>query len=153
MKTQLPLVVLLLATLISTSFAQQPQERDLKKEAAIWEQLKLVAPAELENFKLATIAMDTNKFDVAVKLYEGVMLKAPEFDPVIRRLGICLVLSGKIEEGLGLLQYAVSKNRSPENLISLAQALAYPSEKQQGTKEQKQQAMLLVAEAMKIPAV
>jgi len=153
MKTQLPLVVLLLATLISTSFAQQPQERDLKKEAAIWEQLKLVAPAELENFKLATIAMDTNKFDVAVKLYEGVMLKAPEFDPVIRRLGICLVLSGKIEEGLGLLQYAVSKNRSPENLISLAQALAYPSEKQQGTKEQKQQAMLLVAEAMKSPAV
>jgi hypothetical protein len=143
----------MLMLLISTGLAQQPPPRDMNKEQAIWDQLKVVAPGELENFKAATVAMDDGKYDVAAKLYEGVMLKVPEFDPVIRRLGICTGLSGKVEEGIGLLEHAVSKNRSPENLISLAQMLAFPSEKQQGTKEQKQRALQLITEANKKPTV
>src|SRR6185295_2517717 len=114
--TRLTLAVLTVALLATTTLAQQ-STRDMKKEEAIWAQLKAVAPGELEHFKAATVAMDSEKYDEATRLYKGVMLKAPEFDPVIRRLGICTAASGKVEEGLGLLEHAVSKNRSPENLI------------------------------------
>lgn len=155
MKTRipLPLAVLTIGLLISVSLGQQSPERDMKKEEAIWNQLKLVAPGEVDHFKEATVAMDDGKYGEAFRLYEGVMLKAPEFDPVIRRLGITTALAGKLEEGLGLLEHAVSKNRSPENLITLAQTLAYPSEKQEGTREQKERALRLVSEAMSKPGI
>jgi tetratricopeptide (TPR) repeat protein len=146
------LAVLTLAVLTSISFGQ-PLGRDMKKEEAIWNQLKTVAPAELDHFKAATVAMDNGKYDDAVRLYEAVMLKAPEFDPVIRRLGISTALGGKVEEGLGLLEHALSKNRSPENLLGLAQVLAYPSETTQGTKEQKERALALLSEAVNKPGV
>jgi hypothetical protein len=125
----------------------------MKKEAAIWKDLQAVAPKELETFKAATVAMDNQKYDEAAKLYEAVMLNAPEFDPVIRRLGICTALAGKVDEGLGLLEHAVSKKRSPENLISLAQTLAYPSDSKQGTVEQKVRALSLATEAVNNPAI
>ena len=131
----------------------QPTERDMKKEEAIWKDLQAVAPKQLETFKAATVAMDNQKYDEAAKLYEAVMLNAPEFDPVIRRLGICTALAGKVDEGLGLLEHAVSKKRSPENLISLAQTLAYPSETKQGTFEQKTRALSLATEAVNNPGI
>src|SRR6185295_3998363 len=92
-------------------------------------------------------------YEEAVKLYEAVMLKAPEFDPVIRRLGLCNAFAGRIEEGLGLLEHAVSKKRSPENLVSLAQVLAYPAENKQGTREQKERAVKLLMEAINNPSI
>jgi tetratricopeptide (TPR) repeat protein len=125
----------------------------MKKEAAIWKDLQTVAPKQLETFKAATVAMDNQKYDEAAKLYESVMLNAPEFDPVIRRLGICTALAGRVDEGLGLLEHAVSKKRSPENLISLAQVLAYPSETKQGTYEQKVRALKLATEAVNNPGI
>jgi len=125
----------------------------MKKEEAIWKDLQAVAPKQLETFKAATVAMDNQKYDEAAKLYEAVMLNAPEFDPVIRRLGICTALAGKVDEGLGLLEHAVSKKRSPENLISLAQTLAYPSETKQGTFEQKTRALSLATEAVNNPSI
>jgi len=146
----LPLLLLLMVT---PCVLGQPIERDMKKEAAIWKDLQAVAPKELETFKAATVAMDNQKYDEAAKLYEAVMLKAPEFDPVIRRLGLCTALAGKVDEGLGLLEHAVSKKRSPENLISLAQTLAYPSETKQGTFEQKVRALSLATEAVNNPSI
>jgi tetratricopeptide (TPR) repeat protein len=131
----------------------QPTERDMKKEEAIWKDLQTVAPKQLETFKAATVAMDNQKYDEAAKLYEAVMLDAPEFDPVIRRLGLCTALAGRVDEGLGLLEHAVSKKRSPENLISLAQVLAYPSESKQGTFEQKLRALKLATEAVNNPGI
>jgi tetratricopeptide (TPR) repeat protein len=125
----------------------------MKKEAAIWKDLQTVAPKQLETFKAATVAMDNQKYDEAAKLYEAVMLDAPEFDPVIRRLGLCTALAGRVDEGLGLLEHAVSKKRSPENLISLAQVLAYPSESKQGTFEQKLRALKLATEAVNNPGI
>src|ERR1043166_9297387 len=145
-------LALLLLALSAPLFAQQ-QPRDMKKEEAIWRDLQAVAPKELDQFKAATVAMDNQKYDEAAKLYEAVMLKAPEFDPVIRRLGICTALAGRVEEGLGLLEHAVSKKRSPENLISLAQVLAYPSETKQGTPEQKERALKLLMEAVNNPSI
>ncbi|HEY6244116.1 MAG TPA: M48 family metalloprotease [Pyrinomonadaceae bacterium] len=149
---RLTLASLLLALLSPFIFAQQ-QERDMKKEEAIWKDLQAVAPKQVETFKAATVAMDNQKYDEAAKLYEAVMLNAPEFDPVIRRLGICTALAGKVDEGLGLLEHAVSKKRSPENLISLAQVLAYPSETKQGTFEQKVRALKLATEATNNPSI
>ena len=146
----LPLLLLLMAT---PSVLAQPTERDMKKEAAIWKDLQTVAPKQLETFKAATVAMDNQKYDEAAKLYEAVMLDAPEFDPVIRRLGLCTALAGRVDEGLGLLEHAVSKKRSPENLISLAQVLAYPSESKQGTFEQKLRALKLATEAVNNPGI
>jgi peptidase M48-like protein len=146
----LPLLLLLMVT---PSVLAQPRERDMKKEEAIWKDLQAVAPKQLETFKAATVAMDNQKYDEAAKLYEAVMLNAPEFDPVIRRLGICTALAGKVDEGLGLLEHAVSKKRSPENLISLAQTLAYPSETKQGTFEQKTRALSLAMEAVNNPSI
>jgi hypothetical protein len=70
-----------------------------------------------------------------------------EFDPAIRRLGVSLARQGKLEEGLRVLEHAVAKNRSRENLISLAQTLAYPSEGKQGTTDQKRLALSLIVEA------
>jgi tetratricopeptide (TPR) repeat protein len=125
----------------------------MKKEEAIWKDLQTVAPKQLETFKAATVAMDNQKYDEAAKLYEAVMLDAPEFDPVIRRLGLCTALAGRVDEGLGLLEHAVSKKRSPENLISLAQVLAYPSESKQGTFEQKLRALKLATEAVNNPGI
>jgi tetratricopeptide (TPR) repeat protein len=144
---------LLLFLMVTPSVLAQPRERDMKKEEAIWKDLQAVAPKQLETFKAATVAMDNQKYDEAAKLYEAVMLNAPEFDPVIRRLGICTALAGKVDEGLGLLEHAVSKKRSPENLISLAQTLAYPSETKQGTFEQKTRALSLAMEAVNNPSI
>jgi len=146
----LPLLLLLIATLCVVA---QPTERDMKKEEAIWKDLQAVAPKQLDMFKAATAAMDNQRYDEAAKLYDSVMLEAPEFDPVIRRLGICTALAGKVKEGLGLLERAVAKKRSPENLISLAQVLAYPSEGKQGTPEQKVRALSLVTEAVNNPSI
>jgi hypothetical protein len=50
-------------------------------------------------------------------------------------------------------KHAVSKKRSPENLISLAQTLAYPSETKQGTFEQKTRALSLATEAVNNPSI
>ena len=91
---RLTLASLLLALLSPFIFAQQ-QERDMKKEEAIWKDLQAVAPKQLDMFKAATAAMDNQRYDEAAKLYDSVMLEAPEFDPVIRRLGICTASRGK----------------------------------------------------------
>src|SRR5262249_25139170 len=54
---------------------------------------------------------------------------------------------GKIAEGLDHIRHAVEIRRSPENLSSLAQSLAYPAKDKEGTAEQKEQAYTLMIEA------
>jgi Zn-dependent protease with chaperone function len=49
------------------------------------------------------------------------------------------------------MERAIAIRRSPENLISLAQALAYPGLRNEGTSEQKSRAYLLVKEANRSP--
>jgi Zn-dependent protease with chaperone function len=129
----------------------QPVGRDMRKENIIWEQLKVIAPGTVDDFKAATTAMDAGNYDEAVRLYEAVRKKAPEFDPVLRRLGTSLILKGDLSAGLDLLEQAVQMNRTPENLISLANFLAYPGENKQGTREQKWRAYSLAHEAEQMP--
>jgi tetratricopeptide (TPR) repeat protein len=122
------------------------QSRDAAKEHAIERQLEQISPGSVESFKQATEALDRNDFAEAVPLYRQVLDTAPDFDPARRRLGMALVQLGQTDEGLTLLSSAVTHERSPENLISLAFALAVPPEGSPGT-DNMQKAMVLAKEA------
>lgn len=143
------LVVLLLVWLPIIN--GQQFTRDQAKEQLILDQLNSIDPSAVPDFKAATALMDERKYDEAAALYEAVHKKAPEFDHGLRRLGICLTSSGQIEKGLEFLNQAVDKRRSPENLISLAQGLAYPAEGKQGTRDQRERAYLFAVEANSKP--
>ena len=132
MRRIMPKTILTAITVIfaALTFAQQgwtqspPQAgpgRDMNREKAIWQGLEKVAPKSVETFKAATEAFDRQDYEQAAKLYRQVMEKAPSFDPVYRRLGSALALSGKNEEGLRYLERAHELNPSPENLSTLAQ--------------------------------
>ena len=138
-------------TCLSSLASSQTPSRNMTKEAMIWEQLKVIAPGALEDFKAATTAMDNNQYDEAVRLYRAVYKKAPDFDVVMRRLGICLMQQGKSDEGLALLEKAVAANRNSDNLGALAQYLAYPGENKESTPERKARAFALIKEAAAMP--
>lgn len=131
--------------------AAQTATRDLEKEKAILAQLQGLDPSAVEDFKAGTLAMDIGNNDEAIRRYESVRKKAPEFDHVLRRLGYLLAAAGKVDTGLEFLELAVQKNRSPENLISLAHTLAAPTDKTEGTREQKLRAFALAKEADRMP--
>jgi Zn-dependent protease with chaperone function len=125
----------------------QNAERDMQKEAAIWEQLRLEAPNLLPAFKEATTKMDAGDYGGAITLYQQVVDGAPKFDPAVRRLGMSQVASGQVAIGVAVLEKALEMNRSPENLSSLAHALAYPSGKE-GSPEALKRALPLIREAI-----
>lgn len=150
-KTPLALVCLTVCFCLPSLAAAQTPGRNMVKEAMFWEQLKVIAPDSVETFKAATTAMDNDKYDEAVALYQTVYKKAPHFDVVMRRLGMCLELQGKTQEGLALLQGAVATNRNTDNLSALAQYTAYPGDNKQSTPQQKAQAFALIKEAMSMP--
>ena len=125
-----------------------PPQRDMEKEQRIWQELQTIAPNMVETFKAATTALDKNDFAQAVRLYEVVYKRVPDFDVVMRRLGGSLVLSGRKPEGFALLEAAVKKKESPENLFSLAQALALPSDGSQPRREDLERALPLTRHAV-----
>jgi tetratricopeptide (TPR) repeat protein/Zn-dependent protease with chaperone function len=146
MKTRFYFSCALLLFLTPTAFAQ-PNERDLEKEKLIWQKLESIAPRSVETFKEATIALDERDYQKAARLYEVVFKKAPDFDPVMRRLGGSLVEIGRRQEGLALLEKAIEKNRSPENLVSLAQHLSFIAEDKRAPRQDLERAMILAKEA------
>jgi len=129
----------------------QQVSRDIAKEQLILDHLAAIKPEAVEDFKAATIAMDADKFEEAIALYEKVYKAVPEFDPVIRRLGICYASKGEIPRGLELLEAAVKIKRSPENLISLARFLAFPAPHSLVNDLQKERAYQLASEADRLP--
>src|SRR6476660_1167152 len=103
MSTRHPLLGLLclaIGLILTSPAAAQTNGRNMTKEAMFWEQLKVISPDSVETFKAATTAMDSEKYDDAVTLYQSVYKKTPHFDVVMRRLGMCLALQGKTAEGL-----------------------------------------------------
>lgn len=138
------LLLLLLVLCGSITYAQQG--RDMEKEKAIWAELETTAPQRVADFKAATEAMDAQDYAKAIDLFLKVIQEAPKFDAALRRLGGCLVDTGKTDEGFRYLRKALAIRRSPENLISLAMSLALPAGKE-GTRNQKQEAYQLVREA------
>jgi len=142
-------LILLLILFASSTPAQQG--RDMEKEKAIWAELETVAPHSVADFKAATDAMDAQDYEKAVTLFQSVRAKAPDFDAALRRLGWCLVATGKTDLGFDFMERAVAVRRSPENLISLAQSFAYPGVGKEGTRQQKVQAYALLKEASHLP--
>jgi tetratricopeptide (TPR) repeat protein len=138
---------LLLLLILYGSSTQAQSSRNMEKEKAIWAELETLAPQSVADFKAATEAMDAEDYEKAVKLFQIVHQQAPDSDAVLRRLGGCLVLIGKTDSGFAFMERAVAIRRSPENLISLAQSLAYPGGGKQGTREQKSRAFQLINEA------
>jgi len=139
---------LLAALLLLTAGANgQQRARDQKKEQGYDDKLAALAPAAVDTFKRATVALDKRDYPQAAQLYREVLQQAPTFTPAMRRLGAALAESGQIDEGLALSENAVKIERSPENLASLAQTLAYPGDNNQGSREQKERALSLSKEA------
>lgn len=140
--------VLLVICLCAAYASAADNDRDMKKEEAIWQQLQAVAPDQVENFKKATEVMDADNVDEAIRLYQQVYEKAPKFDPVLRRLGSLLVYTERTAEGLPMLEAAVNINGSPENYFVLARCLAYPGKDREGAKPQKERALGLAKTAL-----
>ena len=141
------LSALTLLVLFSAVFYGQQPARNPRKEQLIWEKLAAVAPEAVETFQRGTEAMDKGDYPQAVQLYREVTNQAPTFSPALRRLGFSLAAVGQTYDALTLLETAVKIERSPENLATLAQILAYPTEAKEGTQAQKERALALAKEA------
>ena len=138
----------LLAITTPDAFAQATTpQRDTQKETQIWNELAALSPASVETFKQATEALDRGDAKEAVRLYTEVFKKVQNWDVINRRLGLVLMEEGQMSEGLAYLRKAVDLKRSPENLISLAQMMAYPNEHTEGSQLDKEKALLLAVEA------
>ena len=137
----------------ASTAVSQTQERDMAKESLIWDELKTVAPDRIEDFKAATVAMDSGNYDEAVQLYRSVLKKAPDSHHVLRRLGTSLVMQGNVEEGLSFIERAIIANRSADNLYTMALFLTYPAQNKEGTPDQKSQAFEIIKEAEFLPKI
>ncbi len=114
----------LICLLVLISFAQPDRkQRDPEKEKKIVEELAAIAPKAVETYKAATVAFDKPDYPEAARLYEAVLKQAPDWDVIYRRLGASKFGVGETTEGMALLETAVQKKASPENLISLAEFL------------------------------
>jgi len=139
-------------TLTQPGWSQSPPQtgpgRDMDREKAIWRGLEKVAPKSVETFKAATEAYDKEDYEQAAKLYRQVMEKAPGFDPVYRRLGSALALSGKTDEGMRYIERGYEMNPSPENMITLAQFLEDLGEGKQPSNAERMRALDLAKNAL-----
>ena len=143
------LLLLLLIFYGSATLAQTG--RNMEREKEIWAELETFAPNSVADFKLATEAMDAQNYEQAIDLFLKVNQRAPRFDAALRRLGGCLLMTGKKDAGFAFMEKALAIRRSPENLFSLAHSLVYPGVGSEGTREQKSRALELLKEANRSP--
>lgn len=150
MRSRLVVAFLAFLLLCVSAFGQQRGRfsRNAKTEQGILDQLAAIAPQAVDAFQRATSAMDTEDYQTAISLYQQVLQQAPLFTPAMRRLGASLSATGKTQEGLDYCQRAVQIERTPENLVSLSQLLAYPAPNQHGSQSQMQTAFSLAKEAV-----
>jgi Zn-dependent protease with chaperone function len=135
----------------STFLHSENIKRDAIREHKIELQLDSIDASLTPIFKAATIAMDENKPALADSLYALVYQKAPDFDPVLRRLGMIRVKLGRKEEGIELGKKALTINRSAANLISLATSYFEISRVQNESIEYLREAASLLHEAENLP--
>ena len=139
---------LMSAVVLAVAVSSQAQPRRAPgREQRIVQQLSDIAPSAVQDFQRATEAADRGDYKTAVPLYRSVLDRAPDFAPALRRLGFALMGTGASQDGLNLVERAVARERSPENLISLAQALASPSPGKQGSESERERALALAKEA------
>lgn len=145
---RIPIVVaaVLLTLTVAPASAQAPA-RDAARETAIEDQLTSIAPAAVPIFQSATRKLDEQDYAGASDLYRQVVVQAPTFTPALRRLGSTLIQTGQPQAGLELLNRAVAIERSPENLIALAQAIGFPEGDESASPPQREQALAYAKEA------
>jgi Zn-dependent protease with chaperone function len=141
-------ISLLLA--VSLAFAQVVQ-RDPAEEAPYIEELQKLAPKAVDAFKTGTEKLDSGNPQDAIPLFNDVLKQAPNYDPAMRRLGYALVETGKRQDGLAMIQKALDRNRSADNLTGMAYALM-SSDKSgpQPSTSDSERALSLVEEASKL---
>jgi Zn-dependent protease with chaperone function len=137
----------MLLLLTATAVVAQTALRDTARERRIEQQLEAVAPAAVPSFKAATAAMDRKDYANAARLFEEVVRQAPRFSPALRRRGISLAESGQRDAGRRSIEEALAIERSPENLISLAELLFTPVNGQEPSWTLSEQALALAQEA------
>lgn len=130
----------------SVAFAQRPA-RSADTERRIEQQLEAIAPDEVRPFHQATLALDKQDYAEAERLYREVLRHAPGFPPVLRRLGSSLAAAGQFSEGLKFAEAAVARERSPENLLSLAEVLVTPEQGKETAPATRERALMLAKEA------
>lgn len=124
--TRVAAVIFFVCSLFSDSTFSQKYVRDPAKEEPFYQELKATAPNVVEKFRTATEAMDSGRFEEAIRDYEEVLKKAPDFEPALRRYGHSLIGVGKRDEGLARIQQALDHSRSSDNLLSMAIARVEP---------------------------
>jgi Zn-dependent protease with chaperone function len=145
------ILILVVVLTISLPAVANNLTRDPAEEQKIENRLEEIAPAEVENFKAGTIAMDQNNLALADSLYSIVLMHAPTFDPLLRRLGIIRSQSGNVNEGIELCEKAVSINKSAYNIISLARCYYFAGEGSNEYKQNLNKALFLLKEAEQMP--
>lgn len=131
MKTIYSLVLLAVPLTICISVFGQvvaPPARDAAKEEVIYNDLRKIAPKQVDTFREATEALDSERYVDAITKYGTVLSEAPNFQPAMRRLGYAKIAVGSRDEGLKLLEKALSMDRSVDNLSGLASALLATSD-------------------------
>src|SRR5919199_2215849 len=96
--TRLAVASAVIFVFAASAAAQQPR-RNPERENRIEQQLASIAPDAVVAFQNATRAMDAGDHATAVRLFREAMVHAPEFTPILRRLGGSLVAMGHHEEG------------------------------------------------------
>ena len=146
------LIFLAAVLCVCPASASQMPTRDAAREQRIDDQLRAIAPRAVPQFQAATRALDAGDSAEAIRLYGEVLGQAPGFVPAMRRLGGALIETGQQARGLELLNQAVARERSPENLITLAHSLAYPSPGREGPGGDLERALGLAKEAAAQPS-
>ena len=140
-------LILLIAILaFTTKFYAQSNVRDLEKEKKIEAQLNAIDPTVVKYFKDGTIALDKGDLKLSDEFYSMVYIKAPNFDPLLRRLGSVRFQMGAKEEGIAMCEKAVSLNKTVYNILSLSNCLI-----QTGNRDNINRALLLLDEAQLLP--
>jgi Zn-dependent protease with chaperone function len=93
-------------------------------DARVSDELRAMDPEAWKLFEDANSARHANDWPRAVELLRSVHERRPEFVHATRRLCTALVRTGKRDEALPLCREATTRERSPENLVALAEALS-----------------------------
>lgn len=106
-----------------TSTPTPEPTRDPVLESTFVSQLQTLNPDAVPVYQQATTAMDANKLDEAMKLYEKVILMAPNFSVAHRRLGTLEAENKDITDAIAQLRLAVSLEPNGYNQSALANVL------------------------------
>ena len=123
------LIIILIFTLTSCTKTPQvieipPQPtRDPILESTIETQLESMNPSAVSVYQRATIAMDSEDYELARTLYEKVTVMAPGFSTAYRRLGAIEAITNNVDQAIVLLRKALELEPDGYNQSALAQAL------------------------------